>query len=70
MNKVWPTKINQELQRSEDGNGGDLEGALELRLTTAAPLIVEDELLIKVIMISFKCIVKIMLMSLKTLYFC
>ena len=70
LNKVWPTKINQELQRSEDGNGGDLEGALELRLTTAAPLIVEDELLIKVIMISFKCIVKIMLTSFKTLHFC
>ena len=49
----WPKKSKNETQRSEDGQEEeevDNEGALELRLTTAAPLLVEDELLIKVML--------------------
>ena len=44
----WPTKFKNEIERGEVGEEGDNEAALGLRLTTAAPLIDEDELLIKV----------------------
>ena len=44
----WPTRFENEVERSEVGEEEDREGALGLRLTTAAPPLVEDELLIKV----------------------
>ena len=46
----WPTKSKNEIERGEVGEEGDNEAALGLRLTTAAPLLDEDELLIKVLL--------------------
>ena len=52
----WPAKSRNEIQRREDGQeeDGDNEGALGLRLTTAAPMLIKDELLIKVLLIIFE----------------
>ena len=47
----WPTKSKNEIQSSNLGQEEvDQEGMFELRLTTAAPLLVEDDLLIKVLL--------------------
>ena len=49
----WPKKSKNEIHRSEDRQEEekvDNEGALGLRLTTSAPLLIEDELLIKVML--------------------
>ena len=46
----WPTRFENKIERSEVGEEevDNSEGALGLRLTTAAPPLLEDELLIKV----------------------
>ena len=51
LKRGWPTKSKNEIERSEVGEEErENEGALGLRLTTAAPLLDEDELLIKVLL--------------------
>ena len=56
LKRGWPAKSRNEIQRREDGQeeDGDNEGALGLRLTTAAPMLIKDELLIKVLLIIFE----------------